>query len=82
MLAKEGCEEYEDCQIMFIDLMIVRIKKPEYIGVYKLNKQAQRVAVKNMINKKLKLMKSLGEVVSAIIITDQNGEEYLINLNL
>ena len=63
-------------------MFVVRIKKPEYVGVYKLNKQAQRVAVKNMINKKLKLMKSLGEVVSAIIITDQNGEEYLINLNL
>ena len=62
--------------------MIIRIKKPEYVGVYKLSKQAQRVAVKNMINRKLKLMKSLGEIVSAIVIIDQRGEEHIINLNL
>ena len=62
--------------------MIIRIKKPEFVGAYKMNRQAQRVVMKNIINKKIKLRRSVGETVSAIIITDQKGEEYLINLNL
>lgn len=60
--------------------MIVRIRKPEYVGVYKLNKQAQRVAVKNMINKQIKFMRLVGQIVSAVIIYDGNMER-IINLN-
>ena len=61
--------------------MIVRIKKPEFIAGLKLSKQAQRVAVKNMINKRIKFVRSFGEVVSAVVIYDGN-EEHVINLNL
>lgn len=61
--------------------MIIRIKKPEYLGACKLNKQVQRVAVKNMINKQIKFVRSSGQEVSAVIITDGN-KEYIINLNL
>lgn len=62
-------------------IMILRIKKPEYVGVYKLDKKAQRVACKNLINRKLKLHRSFGQEITAVIIYDGN-EEYFINLNL
>lgn len=61
--------------------MIVRIKKPEYVAGLKLSAQAQRVAVKNMINKQIKFVRSFGQVVSAVIVYDGN-KEHLINLNL
>lgn len=61
--------------------MIVRIKKPEFMLGSRLSKQAQRVVIKNMINKQIKLVRSFGQEVSAIIIYG-GGEEYIINLNL
>jgi len=61
--------------------MIIRIKKPEYILNQRLSKEAQRVAVKNMINKQIKFVRSFGEVVSAVVIYD-GDKEHIINLNL
>lgn len=50
--------------------MIIKVKKPIFLGQNKLNKTAQRVAVKNIINKQIKLVRSFGEKISEIIIID------------
>jgi len=58
--------------------MIIRIKKPEFVGGIKLNQQGQRVAVKNIINKQIKFVRSFGQKVSAVVIYDGEKEHVLI----
>ena len=60
--------------------MIIRIQKPTHLGEYKLNKQAARVAMRNMINKQIKFVRSFGQKVSAVIIYDEE-REYKILIN-
>lgn len=61
--------------------MIIKIKKPEYLGQIKLSPEAQRRVVKNMINEQIKYIRTAGQIVSTVLIYDKSGKVSVLNLN-
>lgn len=57
--------------------MRIRIRVPSYLGAYKLNKQAQRVSAKKLIDRNLKLFARMRQKVTSIILVVDN-KEYVV----
>jgi len=57
--------------------MRIRIHVPSYLGVYKLNTQARRVAAKKLIDRNMKLFARMRQKVTSIILV-VDDKEYIV----